>query len=240
MKILIRCQSSCDPEELGRNIDLAPDASEPGGGCPLAVVGGGHSVLNYLDELREWDGEIWAINQTAQYLSEQGIKCWFYTIEPSTTVGELVHGDAVLADHCHPNTFNAVKGELRKIKSPNYGPTSAYSAGYSGLRLGYTSVTWFGCESSYGDETHVYRNELVSGLVRVQVGDESFLTKLELVVQAEKIAELVRLNPFFKENSGGLLGALVLNPDWEVTHAPKEMVERIANDQGIPMERMAV
>lgn len=240
MNILIQCQASCGLEEIERNIVMAPDASEPGGGCPLAVVGGGHSVLKHLNELREWDGEIWAINQTARYLSDQGIKCWFYSVDPSPELKDFVHGDAVLADHCHPSTFAAVKGELRKIKSPNYGPTSAYSAGYSGLRLGYTSVTWFGCESSYGEETHVYRNEPVKGLVRVQVGDESFLTKLELVVQAEKIAELVRLNPFFKEKSGGLTGAMVKTPDWEVTHAPREMIERISNDQGISMERMAV
>ena len=226
MKLLIQCQASCAPEELDRNIALAPDASEPGGGCSLAVVGGGHSVSKHIDELRNWDGEIWAINETASYLSGLGVDCWFFSIDPSPGLGAYVHGKAVLADNCHPNTFASVKGELKKITSPNYGPTSACSAAFSALRLGYESVTWFGCESSYGETTHIYRDEPVIDLCRVRVGDESFLTKLELVVQAEKISELIRLNPYFREKSGGLLRALIKNPEIDFTHATRAIVQR--------------
>jgi len=74
----------------------------------LAIVGGGRSLINHLDELRDWDGEIWAINYTCDWLSKQGIASKMFTVDSSIKSiprAELCCG-AVLASCIAPEIFD--------------------------------------------------------------------------------------------------------------------------------------
>jgi hypothetical protein len=226
VKLNIKAVPHCGEDVLSRNAALSPAVPEPTGSGQLAVVGGGASVLDYLNELKEWPGEIWAINMTAQWLRANGIDCWFYSIDPSPDLVPMVSGKAILAEFCDPACFEAAD-DVRKGMGCIPGPTSAVGASYLGVKAGFSRVVFFGCDSSYGETTHVYRNEAVPDLARVSCGGESFLTKLEMILQAEQLAQVIKTFPeIYSERGGGFLHALVEHGDYDVTHVSPNILER--------------
>lgn len=203
---------------------LSPDLPEPKGSGPLAIVGGGSSLSEHLAELRSFPGDIWAINQTADYLRGHGIDCYFFTVDPSDTVSRYVSGKAVLHAHCHPDAFRAA-GVAYKTVGSIPGPSTAVAGCLLGLKAGYDKIYLFGADSSYGKTSHVYRDEPIPGMVRVECGG-SHITKLEMILQAERLAETIRALPqFFENRSGGFLKALVEHGDYDVTHASRSVHE---------------
>ncbi len=84
--------------------------------------------------------------------------------------------------------------------------------------MGHRSVTFFGCDSSFGDyQSHVYPVALPQDLIAAQVGEQGFATKPEFIMQAVDLAALCRELPRHCRNrSGGLLAALIENPEWDV------------------------
>jgi hypothetical protein len=227
VKLTIRTCAGCEPEDLDRNRRRSPDLPPPSGGVPLAIVGGGASVLDHLDALRDWPGDVWAVNQTAAWCRDNGVSCWFYSVDPNPELAAYVSGRAVLADTCHADTFAATDG-ARKVTGPAPGPTSAVAAGYYAIKYDFTGATFFGCDSSYGAATHVYRDEPVADMARVECGGRAYLTKLELISQAEQIASLVRSFPaYFTAASGGFLGALLEHGDHDVTHVSRNIARQI-------------
>ena len=48
---------------------------------PLAIVGGGPSVKDHLDELRAWPGHIWGVNAACTWLAKQGIGSLFFSVD---------------------------------------------------------------------------------------------------------------------------------------------------------------
>lgn len=196
---------------------------------PLAIVGGGPSLLDRLGELRAWRGDIWAINKTFCWLRDNGITSRFYTADPKPFPDgiDIRSGDEVLIGaHSFPELFDQVKAG--NVEVFQHGAetgivpagTSAGTAATIGLVLGHPSITFFGCESSYGDISHVYRSdETLKDMLRVRCNGKSFLTKPEFVLQATILSEMLRQFPrLYRERSGGLLAAMVSDPDYDVTH----------------------
>lgn len=206
---------------------------------PLAIVGGGPSVAEHIEELREWPGDIWAINGAFRWLKERGIKSTFFTIDPETykhtdnpTFAHIGCDDKVLVspripceviDHC-----------IRVGADITYFDVHAYVTGATvafrlAPLLGKVDVTAFGCESCYleGGSSHIYENHPVRDRIVVECDDESFLTKPELLEQAKYLSFVIRGAPeVYKEHSGGLLGAMVrFNGDYDVTKIPRWMME---------------
>lgn len=230
----IVCQCMVDADTRRNNALASPPALEPSGSGVLALVAGGPSVIAHLNTLRAWPGEIWAINHTAAWLRERGIDCWYFSADADDKFcGE--GGKCILADHCGPSRFERA-GELRKfaVTDDLPGPTSAVSACYVAIKAGFSHVTLFGCEGSYGATTHVDRDEPMKDMIRVQCGGETFLTKLELASQTEQLSQLVRELPnFFAEESGGFLRALVDNPVYDVTHVARNVMEKIRHAEDL-------
>lgn len=223
MKLKIIAKCCVDSETMEENARISPDLPEPKGEGPLALVGGGLSLSEHIDELRAWPGDIWAINQTAEWCRGQGIDCYFFTVDPSDRTHRFCSGKAVVHAHCDPRTF-AAADECYKTTGSIPGPSTIVAGCHLGIKAGYEKIYVFGADSSYGETSHLYRDEPVKGLIRVQCGDESFLTKLELLLQAERLAEVIRTIPdFFKNKSGGLLNALVEHGDYDVTHGCPEI-----------------
>lgn len=186
---------------------------------PVAVCGGGPSLNDHLEELKAWPGDIWAINNTADYLLARGIDCTMFTVDgmvKSTTAKKRL-----LATHCDPALFQQ---DVRCYAILEYedggvpgGSTSATRTPALALRLGYPGVVYFGCDSSFVDQTHVDRQELQEEALYVRANGRDWLTHPELCMQAECLSDLIRQFPDkFQSKSGGLLDAMTADPEWEV------------------------
>ena len=219
---------------------------EPHGG-KLAIVGGGPSVNDRLEELRAWDGEIWAINATAKWLNDQGVKAKFITVDPGLFPKEMVDGveEAYLATLCHPQLrewfpkvffFDMYETNPDGITG---GTTTASRALSLAVHQGFYDITLYGCEGSFTiGQDHVDRNETQPEMVVIRAGEDNFVTYLEYMMQSETLANMIRLAPnVFKQRCGGLLEAMIKHPDtWAivaVSAALKAQLEEVNGPQGL-------
>lgn len=196
----------------------------------LAIVGGGLSVAEHIDELRRFPGEVWAINGTFHWCRAQGIFPSFYTIDPSPKIEGMCLGaeHAILSTRCDPSVFRALKG--KQIELTHVGPggleggaTSAATAPIVAITRGHRHVMFFGCESSYGQQSHIYENKSPSSLIDVVCGGHHYVTSPDMFMQAELLCDVIKTAPLvFDEHSGGLLGAMVRH-DWDIVAASKSI-----------------
>lgn len=182
----------------------------------LAVVGGGPSIRHHIEELRNWPGDVWAVNGTISWCMERGINAAFYTVDAAKLGRWLFPLErvkrAVLAIDCDPDMFAALhSADVSTLPVPDGGPTSANSADWVAIQTGYTGLTYFGCEASFEDTTHAYAEAAPIGQwIVVRVGGENYRTKPEFLEQARIMSEVIRAVPsYYDERSGGLLTAMV-------------------------------
>jgi len=228
--------NGCVPAaDLERNEDYARRLGfpkwSPAASQRLAVVGGGPSIADHIEELAAWDGDVWAINGAFKWCSRQGIDAVFFTIDPlpATAQHAVGVGRAIIATHCDPSLFDALHGaDVEAFKLGHAGATTATAAPLIAADMGYRSVSFFGCESSFGNETHVYGNRDVKSLMRVRCNDHEFLTTPDMMMQAEFLGELIREVPMFSDRSGGLLSAFIANPEIDVIAATPLIHEAVA------------
>jgi len=220
----------------------------------LAIVGGGPSVIPLLDELRAWDGEIWAINMTAAWLKERGITAKFITVDPGLFKPHQVVGveEAYLATACHPevrNLFPKVSFFDLYETDPNGitgGTTTASRALSLAIHQGFYDITLYGCEGSFTiGQDHVDRNDMNPEMVVIQAGDEHFVTYLGYMTQCDTLSNMIRLAPnVFKQRSGGLLEAMIKHHDtWAivaVSEALKAHLEEVNGPRGLFEPRFSV
>ncbi len=227
MGVVFRSEPCVPVEEMRRNAahtrTLGLPAVEYAG--DVAVVGGGPSLADHLDELRAWNGPIWAINGVWQWLKERGVRATFFTVDPKPQAWlKLEPGEsALVATVGSADLFASLMGGYVRTfdlgtHDINSGVTSATATPHLAIKMGHNSVTFFGCDSSFvGFESHVYPADLPDDLMVVDVGGLGFATKPEFIMQAEDLAALCRELPVFCRNrSGGLLAALIDNPEWAV------------------------
>lgn len=199
----------------------------------LAVVGGGPSLKGQLEELRAWNGEIWAINQTATYLTAHGIPCTLFAIDPGEDLAQWTTGipRAYLASICHPALYAKLRGrDVRIFHTEHYAPaewivgggcSAATRAPFLALHMGYASVTFFGCEGSFETTSHVYRDENTAQERPKQLlirAGALYRTGPDYLVTSQNLAQLIRQFPqYLFERSGGLLRALLDHwESWEI------------------------
>lgn len=220
----------------------------PASGPPLAVVGGGPSTLAHLDVLKSWDGDIWAINGTYAFLKKHGIKSTFIALDPHPIVADWakdVDDKAMIVSRCHASVFDALKAngaEIVTFDLVNDGKANGIHSGSStatctvhlAIRAGNKNVTFFGCESSYiPGQTHAYQHEERAYQLIARVNNEDFLTAPDFMVQAIELSALIRDCPdFIKEQSGGLLRAMVTDPHYDVIWVSPGMLSRMTLKQG--------
>lgn len=227
--------TNCVPAEtLGRNVahsktlglPMLGDARAP----YLAVVGGGPSVADHVEELR-LSPIIWSINGAYKWLRDQGILSQFYTIDPQPGISDLCrHADsAVMATWCAPEAFASMPGayiELVNLEG-GCGPTSASSVPIVAARSGFRRVSFYGCEGSFGDTTHIYENRSVN-LLKVVCNGQEFMTSPQMVQQTEYLAEFIRAAPdVFIDRSGGLLSACIADPNIDVIAASRSIYDAV-------------
>lgn len=204
----------------------------------LAVVGGGPSIRRHIEELKAWEGAIWAVNGSINWCLDHGIDAWFYTIDAAPASRWFYPLDrikrAAIAIDCDPGMFALLKdAEVTTLPCADGGPTSANSADWMSIEAGYHGgVTFFGCESSFEETTHAFASPPIEGWITVQVGGKEYRTKPELLEQARIMSEVIRAVPsFYSERSGGLLAAMVKHGmEYELMDISPE-VERTLRDR---------
>lgn len=215
---------------------------------PLAVVGGGPSVSEHLDELRKWEGDIWAINEGASWFARAmpNKNVWLFTVDPDPAMAEPRYTAgverAILSSACPPGLFKALSGkdvrmfhcrtleDMPDLFVAGGGRCSASRAVLQASWCGYRTVTFFGCEGSIGETTHTYRNDTKLSQMIVRAGERHYITTPDLYFNTEDLASDFRrfsdpmLPHGLKEKSGGLLRAMIEYPDsWEIVALSKSM-----------------
>jgi len=200
----------------------------------LAVIGSGPSIKDNVDKIKNFDGEVWAINDTYIWCRDNDIDAGFYAVDPQDHIAQYCSGarKAVLADIVCPEVFKSLSGadiELAKLglDAINNWSTAASTAPMIASRRGHQSVTFFGCESSFVGDSHAFKND-DHGRVWVKCGGEEHTTTLQLIHQAEFLAELARGAPnFITVEGSGFLPALIKHGDYSVTHVCRSIHDKL-------------
>lgn len=208
-----------------------------------AVVGGGPSVEGALAALRNWPGDIFAVNDTAGYLSDNGIPCYVYSIDGTPVpfkIGINVKG-ALFATRCHKNQFRQMGGRPIRVftlteESPikggiEGGPTGACRTPHLLLSMGYRGITFFGLDGSFSsDITHVsgHSDSAFDNMLIISAGGRDYITHSGFMLQNEWLVEAFKRHGMLLKNaSGGLLAAMIENPDtWSVVAIADDLKEK--------------
>lgn len=194
----------------------------------LAVVGGGPSINEHVEDLQKWDGDVWAINGAWKWCKDRGIEATFFACDPHPISAQWAEGatTALLENSCDPSVFELLKGA--EVYTYDADPQSkggivgyastASCAPHLAIRMGYREVTFFGCESSYHpNATHAYMDEARKEEMIIRCNGGEYLTAPDLFLQVVGLSKFIREVPeFLKEKSGGLLRAMVNNPEMHI------------------------
>jgi hypothetical protein len=210
----------------------------------LAVVGGGPSTTAAIEALKGFDGDIWAINGTCRFLREHGIQSTFFAIDPHPTVVQWAVGveRALVASNCDKGVFDVLKdAEVSTFTLGNteaghvrHGSSSATATMHLSVVLGYRDVVYYGCESSYDrTATHAFMKEDRKDELLIRVGGDDYLTAPDYLIQSLEMASIFRGgSPIWREESGGLLRAMVLDTNYQIIWASDGMVQRMRPAEG--------
>lgn len=205
----------------------------------MAVIGGAPSVIAKIQELKDFDGDRWIIASAFPWCRAHEIHGTYFNIDPSDNCIDEIEGveKAILASCVTTAVFDALidKGVSRfdlvhTKERLNHGCTTATAVPELALLCGYQEIIFYGCESSFSDVTHAYRDDKEANPMSFDVlcNGETFETRADYLMQAEFLATLIRAFPdTLKEASGGLLRALVADPEFDITHCTRAMYETL-------------
>lgn len=201
----------------------------------LAIVGGGPSISNHIEEIRGYS-DIFSINGTYKFLKDLGIDSTFISVDCGIEVARFADGvtKAIVASRVAPEFFEKASGisifDLKNDIDEGIwcGSSTATCCFHLGIELGYRDITFYGCEGSFGESSHAYRDEGRELLMWVECGGVEYKTSPDFYVQSGELSSIIKMAPKnFKERSGGLLGAMVANDDHDVTAVSRAMLEKM-------------
>ena len=140
--------------------------------------------------------------------------------------GENVRG-AVFSTRCNKNQFSQFKNvRVFNMKEDvekdgiEGGPTGICRAPHLFLKMGYSGIDFFGCEGSFFKKSHFGSDhkDAYGDMLIVGVNGIDYITNAAFMLQCEYMAKVFTDHPvFMKNHSGGLLQAMIDNPDtWSV------------------------
>lgn len=192
----------------------------------IAIVGGGKSILEKWDEIRQFRN-ILAINNTRNTLLNYGVDATFISVDPLPQIAEFAKGAkrAIVASRCDPSVFEVLRGaEVRIFDTP--GDTVMRSCTASTFvpmcfKMGFRQVVLFGVESNYKGFSHADRHE-DREVIKVRADGREWITAGDYYIQAQELAADIRSNPgVVIERSGGLLRAIVRDTKHEAIEVGK-------------------
>ena len=206
-------------------------------GRRLAVVGGGPSIADHVDEIRGYT-DIWAINGACRWLRERGIESTLLSVDPVDFLAPRVAGatKALISTRTHPDVFKALDGADITLFEANQDAengvwascSTATVAFHLATILGYRQTVFYGCEGSYAEKTHAYMDEqeLQDFRFVVECGGRRYLTAPDLYMLTQQMAVFFRLaiNDSFTERSGGMLRAFIENDEHDIVQVSKTLL----------------
>lgn len=245
MKIEFHYEGVANPEVIAAHIEHAHGLDlpypKPTGRRRLAVMGGGPSVADHIEEIRHFDGDLWIIGSCYPWARQQGLDGVYFNIDPSENcaVDCAGAGKAILGSAVHPAVFAVLREAdvsvfdlIDSDSRLNHGVTTATAVPELALILDYTDIVFYGCESSFSDDMHAYEHEVTSKWLVVESDGKTFSTRPDYFAQAEFLATIIRRFPqYFSERSGGFLRAMVSTMEWEFTHATRALYETLTFNQ---------
>ena len=203
----------------------------------LAVVGGGPSVSHYIEQIRQYP-EVWAVNGACAFLRGHGIDSWLFAVDPHHIVTKWAPGasKALLCDRVDPEVFEILKGADIRIftvagDEPGWimsGSSTATIAFQLGIEQGFEFVDFYGCESSFENGSHAYQDENREHLLWVECNGREYKTAPDFYLQAQEMAALIRsFRNNFKHYGGGLLEAMIEDPEHDITHVSRAMMDEL-------------
>lgn len=213
-----------------RGFPYIGSASRP----PLAVVGGAPSVARYVDELRNFPGDVWVSGSAFPWAKENGIDATFFTIDMHEDLAKDCKGarKAVVSTMCHPKVYEELRdADVEVFDLTAAWGTSVTAAMFTAVEMGYRDITFYGCDSSYERDTHAYRSEYWEtnyDPLFVVCGGSGYWTSPCFLMQAEFMAEAIRMSPaLYRVRSDGLLPAMVEHGDYDITGMSRARAEGI-------------
>lgn len=207
----------------------------------IAIVGSGPSVRDFIEEIRNFDGAVWAINGAYNFLQDQGIIADGFTgCDPLPGLCDYLKRPNrkttfYLAGTVDPTTFDAVEGyDVRMwfLKSENIkyppglwtvtgGTTMLLRAPFLAHMMGFRDITFYGADSSfdqnkrycYKDGSYQWDSEAPINWVMTEGGEGPFPTEICLIKQ---IAQFHAIRQIYRDKMefrcGGLLAAFMRAP----------------------------
>lgn len=179
---------------------------------PAVVCGGGYSLAGTLESVRELKAagaRVFALNNAAKYLNENGIRPDVHIIvdprEKNLAFLEKVWSDELLlASQCHPAMFQRAKEIGYPVRLWHTGMKDiekvvttgkkcwiggGITVGLSGLcliyTLGHREIHLFGYDSCHAtDKSHAYRQEIDCEMVECAVDNRVFSSTISMATQA--------------------------------------------------------
>jgi hypothetical protein len=222
---------------LSRGLPTVQKTPERAG--QLAIVASGPSVRDYLDELRSWTGEIWAINGAYDYLLDEGIvPHGFFAIDPLPELADYVRRPQrettfFVAATSDVSVFDALEGFKIKTFFPfsddvtypegagmiGGGTTAVTRAPYLALVEGWRDITLFGCDSSYDGGEYCYqwgryKSDIDAPKLWLEInGEGPFQSEIGLMKQMSQMAVIIeKFRGMLKIRCGGLMAAYLRAP----------------------------
>lgn len=206
----------------------------------LVVVGGGPSAKLHLKTFRDFDGtvDIWAINGMWKWLKDNGVNSTFLAIDPHPIVNQWIQGceKALLANVCDPMVFETMQGKDVTVFEIGEGQIRSGSSTATccpdlAFKMGYRSVTFYGCESCYvPNGSHAYMHEPREEELLVECGGGFYLTAPDFYMQAGELSDCIKAIPeYLREESGGLLRAMIENDTHAIRWVSDGMVKTMSN-----------
>jgi hypothetical protein len=200
---------------------------------PCAVVGGGLSAQKHLDVLRRWPGDVYGINDTTEYLSNNNIPSFLYALDVTPIpyrTGNLVRG-ALFGSRVNKIQYECMKGkpiwvfdliEENPTDGIEGGPTAVCRTPHLLLKMGYRKVYYFGIDGSFEDPnvTHNsgFSTAAYDNMIIVTAGGRDYYTNAAFMLQNECMLNyLTECKDYLVLSSDGLLKAMLDDPEWSYT-----------------------
>lgn len=183
---------------------------------PIAVVGGGPSLDDTMQELRDFPGPVMACGSAHDHLVRSGIKLSYCAVlDPDPIAANYLREDGgeclyLVASHVAPHVFGAIARKRLAIfgaggtfTTDDFHPLPVVMAGGRtvgtramglALALGFTELHLFGIDSCVReDKTHAYAVEPIGDLKPIYCGGRKFMCAPYMIGQASDFQQFMGL-----------------------------------------------
>lgn len=177
---------------------------------PIAVIGGGLSASDELENIKNFKGFRVAINGSHDWLIDNGIiPDAMIAVDPQKVMDKFFKNPQeettyLVCSHCDPSVFDALEGKRvatfhsqtensdKGTLTINTGPSAITTAPYLLYVMGYRDIHLFGADSSLSSgQSHAYKDGSVDeNRMNVLVGEDVYLTTPQFILQAAHLWDI--------------------------------------------------